>query len=230
MAGRARGRRTVPGLRAAPLAAALLLLLPGASSQAGAEGRPARRQPAPAAGPEDGPRRPSLVEAAHRNRERIAESRRRGGPAPRYDDAALTAARLPFAEAEPEPRESSGAVAPAGQGSGEASPESASSPEVSDDPGLRDPESREEPSVAERAAARGEQERALRERLLDLEWSLAAVGASGLPYAPRNPNRALDPSGAWRLRAEQEEIRRELAALAEEAGAGKSRRPRQRPR
>lgn len=217
----------------APLAAALLLL-PGLPD---AEGRPAGRRPVPAGGAEDGrgaagqapqhrgPRRPSLVEAADRNRERIAGSRRRGGSAPRYDDAALTAARR-SAGADAGPAESSAprsAAGPVGQRPGEESPEDAAPPEVADGPGL--PEPRGETSAAERAAARRERERLLRERLLDLEWALAAVGASGLPYAPRNPNRAFSPLDAGRFRARQEEIRRELAASAEEAAAGRRPRP-----
>ena len=250
MPGRARGGRTDAGLGpvvgpvlgvaprfvVAALAAALLLL-PGVS---GADGRTAGRQPVSAGGPADrrapvarppqdpGARRPSLVEAARRNRERIARSRRRGGPAPRYDDAAFPAGRAP-AGADPGPAESSAprsVPSATGQRNGEGSPEGEPSPEVSERLGLRGSGSRGEISAADRAAARREREQALRERLLDLEWSLAAVGASGLPYAPRNPNRALNPLGAGRLRARQEEIRRELAALAEETGAGKRRPPR----
>jgi len=249
--GRARGRRTDAGLGlvvgrpilgAAPrfvvtALAAALLLLPGVS---GADGRTAGRQPVSTGGPEDrrepaarppqhpGPRRSSLAEAARRNRERIERSRRRGGPAPRYDDAALPGERAPDS-ADPGPAESStprSVPAATDRRNGEGSPAGEPSLEASDSLGLRDPGSRGEASAADRAAARREQERALRERLLDLEWSLAAVGASGLPYAPRNPNRALNPLGAGRLRARQEEIRRELAALAEETGAEKRRPPR----
>ena len=56
----------------------------------------------------------------------------------------------------------------------------------------------------------------IRERLLDIEASLAAVGASGLPYAPRNPTRFQSALDTTRLRAEQEELREELEALAAE--------------
>lgn len=226
MAGRARGPRTRalpalvvgPASVAAALTGALLLLPPG---RADAEGRAGGGQPVSAGGSEDGPRQPSLVEAAHRNRERIARSRRRGASAPRFDDAALAAARA-FSGAGPGPAESSAprsAAAAAGQRNGEEPPEGAGSPELPDGPGIPEPASPGETSAAERAAAQREQERALRERLLELEWSLAAVGASGLPYAPRNPNRAVSPLDAGRFRARQEEIRRELAALAEEAAA-----------
>ena len=61
-----------------------------------------------------------------------------------------------------------------------------------------------------------EREAEIRERLLDIEASLTAIGSSGLPYAQRNPNRLLSPLDANRLRAEQEELRQELEALAAE--------------
>lgn len=267
MAGRDRGRRAAarpgsaggPGYSAAPrfvVTALALLLLPLAGRPAAAGGT-AGRQPAPAGGG-DG-RGPSLLEAAERNRDRIARSRRRGGTAPRYDDAALAAARpsggappaagessAPAADESPAPAAGAssapaasparaagassapavGVPAAARRRNGEAAPAGEASPEPSERPDLRDPGPRGETSAAERAATRRERERALREQLLDLEWSLAAVGASGLPYAPRNPNRAISPLDTGRFRARQEEIRRELAALAEEAGAGKGPRPR----
>ena len=56
----------------------------------------------------------------------------------------------------------------------------------------------------------------IRERLLDIEASLAVVGASGLPYAPRNPTRFQSALDATRLRAEQETLQQELEALATE--------------
>ena len=62
----------------------------------------------------------------------------------------------------------------------------------------------------------GEREAAIRERLLDIEASLTAIGASGLPYAQRNPNRPRSPLDTRRLRAEQEELRQELDSLAVE--------------
>ncbi|MYB31854.1 MAG: hypothetical protein F4Y20_04850 [Acidobacteria bacterium] len=56
----------------------------------------------------------------------------------------------------------------------------------------------------------------IRERLLDIEASLTAIGSSGLPFAQRNPNRFLSPLDTNRLRAEAEELNRELDALAAE--------------
>lgn len=61
-----------------------------------------------------------------------------------------------------------------------------------------------------------EREAEIRERLLDIEASLTAIGSSGLPTAPRNPNRFQSPLDTNRLRAEQEELNRELDALAAE--------------
>ena len=62
----------------------------------------------------------------------------------------------------------------------------------------------------------GERVPEILERLLDIEASLTAIGASGLPFAQRNPNRLRSPLDASRLRAEQEELRRELDALVAE--------------
>lgn len=62
----------------------------------------------------------------------------------------------------------------------------------------------------------GERVPEILERLLDIEASLTAIGASGLPFAQRNPNRFRSPLDASRLRAEQEELRRELDALVTE--------------
>lgn len=61
-----------------------------------------------------------------------------------------------------------------------------------------------------------EREAAIRERLLDIAASLSAIGVSGLPTAPRSPNRFRSPLDANRLRAEQEELRQELDSLAVE--------------
>ena len=62
-----------------------------------------------------------------------------------------------------------------------------------------------------------EREAEIRERLLDIEASLTAIGSSGLPYAQRNPNRLLSPLDTNRLRAELEELNSgELEALAAE--------------
>lgn len=63
-----------------------------------------------------------------------------------------------------------------------------------------------------------EREAEIRERLLDIEVSLTAIGASGLPYAQRDPNRFQSPLDAHRLRAEREELRQELETLAVERG------------
>lgn len=61
-----------------------------------------------------------------------------------------------------------------------------------------------------------ERETEIRERLLDIEASLTAIGASGLPAAQRNPNRFQSPLDTNRLRAEAEELKQELDALAAE--------------
>ena len=61
-----------------------------------------------------------------------------------------------------------------------------------------------------------EREAEIRERLLDIEASLAAIGSSGLPFAPRDPNRFQSPLDAGRLRAEREALRKERDALAAE--------------
>ena len=61
-----------------------------------------------------------------------------------------------------------------------------------------------------------EREAEIQERLLDIDASLTAIGSSGLPTAQRNPNRFLSPLDTNRLRAEQEELNRELDALAAE--------------
>ncbi len=61
-----------------------------------------------------------------------------------------------------------------------------------------------------------EREAEIRERLLDIEASLTAIGSSGLPTAQRDPNRFQSPLDANRLRAEQEELRQELDSLAVE--------------
>jgi len=61
-----------------------------------------------------------------------------------------------------------------------------------------------------------EREAEIRERLLDIGASLAAIGSSGLPTAPRNPNRFQSPLDTNRLRAEAKELNRELDALAAE--------------
>ncbi len=60
-----------------------------------------------------------------------------------------------------------------------------------------------------------ESESDLRERLADLEAALVGIGASGLPLAPRDPNRFRSALDAARIRAEMEDIRRELAKFPE---------------
>lgn len=87
--------------------------------------------------------------------------------------------------------------------------------EAGDDAGAVGPD---EVRAAREARLRdlGEREAAIRERRLDIEASLAAIGASGLPYAPRHPNRFQSPLDANRLRGELEALREELDALAAE--------------
>ena len=181
--------------------------------------------------------RPSLVEAARRQRERVAESRNRRGPAPRFTDADLPggAAGAPRApgsgglatgpEAEmPDAGETTDS-GPGPEERGEASEIRAPAGE----PEAAGAEERESPAAPEGAETGGERksdrerERELRERLLDVEASLAALGVSGLPFAPRNPNRFTSAFDAARLRAEEREIRRELRELADPAGENAAR-------
>ncbi len=70
--------------------------------------------------------------------------------------------------------------------------------------------------AADRLREIAARETEIRERLLDIEASLAAIGASGLPAAPRNPTSFQSPLDASRLRSEQEDLRQELDALAVE--------------
>ncbi len=144
---------------------------------------------------------PSLIEAARKNRERIRAQRARRGVSVLTRDADLGRARGGEGEA---------ATAPSPEGAGPepeaAGPEpdaAAPAPEAGE---VKDRAPPAEPDRAERIAA-------LRERLLDIEASLAAIGASGLPYATRDPNRFRSGFDAARLRAEQEEIREELREL-----------------
>lgn len=181
--------------------------------------------------------RPSLVEAARRQRERVAESRNRRGPAPRFTDADLPggaagARRAPRSgdlaeEEEPERRNEretgeSGADPEERRGASDARA-------AAGEPGDAGAEERESPAAPEGAETGGERksdrerERELRERLLDVEASLAALGVSGLPFAPRNPNRFTSAFDAARLRAEEREIRRELRELADPAGENPAR-------
>ena len=60
-----------------------------------------------------------------------------------------------------------------------------------------------------------ERDRELRERVLDIEAALAAIGASGLPQSPRYPNRFQSALDAPRLRTEYEAAQAERQAIAE---------------
>ena len=152
--------------------------------------------------------RSPLVEAATRQRARILASRAARGPAPRFTDRDLgvpgrRAAPAPSAVRPPEPE--------AAPGTG-ADPDLVPEPDADSgrDPDLTPGADRPDPG----ATPAGRDERELRERLLDIEASLTAIGASGLPRAVRNPNRSLSGFDLRRLVAERDEIRRELEALA----------------
>ena len=210
-------------------AIALALALPAGFAPAASYGVTAWTAGPDAAGVVERPQpaaRPSLVEAARRQRERVAESRNRRGPAPRFTDADLPGgaagagglATGPDAESP-----DAGETAESGAGPeerGEASEIRAAAGE----PEAAGAEERESPAAPEGTETGGERksdrerERELRERLLDVQASLAALGVSGLPFAPRNPNRFTSAFDAARLRAEEREIRRELRELADRAG------------
>lgn len=153
---------------------------------------------------------PSVAEAARENRARIAESRERHGPAPRFTDADLAGGRLPGKDRPP-------SVGPERETSRESAMVSEGLPldGSGEDTAGADPEALRAAMDA-RLHEIGEREAAIRERLLDIEASLTAIGASGLPYAPRNPSRRQSPLDTTRLRAEQEELIREQDALAAE--------------
>ena len=175
--------------------AAALFLAPGSPADAGGM--------RPDAG-ED--RRGSVAAAARENRIRIRESRRERGAAPRFIDADLVGLHRPGPRRPALPPANRRTEPPA-----DADAAAASVPTVGEDAaGADDTDRVPEAGPTEDA---GEREAALRGRLLDIEASLAAIGASGLPFAPRNPNRFQGPLDAPRLRAEQEELRRELAEL-----------------
>ena len=206
------------------------------------------------------PGRPDLVEAARRQRERVAESRERRGPAPRFTDADLPGSDRNRRDSdrsdgnwpdgnrpdgnrpdgnrpdESRPEESrtdadrtgpDGRGVPARPGAGDA--EETASGDARNSGGEAETGSGE-PVGADAAAAeealspeeREERAAELREKLLDLEAALAALGVSGLPAATRHPNRFVSAFDAGRLRAEQREARRELAELE----SGTSTRPR----
>lgn len=209
-------------------------LLAGFALAPAADSAVTARPAGPTAGAVERPQpaaRPSLVEAARRQRERVAESRNRRGPAPRFTDADLPGgaagagglATGPEAEM-PDAGETTDS-GPGPEERGEASEIRAPAGE----PEAAGAEERESPAAPEGAETGGERksdrerERELRERLLDVEASLAALGVSGLPFAPRNPNRFTSAFDAARLRAEEREIRRELRELADAAGENAAR-------
>ena len=162
-----------------------------------------------------------LVEAAQRNRARVAASRREHGLAPLFTDTDLTGVHRPDPSREPSPaaalpnrelwppEEGAGWEADAGEddsGRGEV--------DLEDEVGEGEADSTFDPEPpAAGPTERAERAAELRERLLDIEASLAAIGGSGLPVAPRHPNRFESALDAARLRAEREEIGRELDAL-----------------
>ncbi|MXZ61641.1 MAG: hypothetical protein F4228_05875 [Acidobacteria bacterium] len=152
---------------------------------------------------------PSLAEAARRNRARIAASRGRYGPAPRFTDADVSGTRSASPDRPAAPLET-GPLR---------DPPVASEDLPAGDPGEDTAEVGED-DVQEAIEARlrviARREAEIRERLLDIEASLTAIGSSGLPAAPRNPNRFQSPLDTNRLRAEAEELNRELDALAAE--------------
>ena len=152
---------------------------------------------------------PSLAEAARRHRARIEASREQRGAAPRFTDADLAGVRLAGPDASPPPLETEALRDPA------ITSENLPPAEAGEDTASAgDDEVRANMEARRREIA--ERENEIRERLLDIEASLAAVGASGLPYAPRNPTRFQSAFDTTRLRAEQEELRQELEALAAE--------------
>ncbi len=145
------------------------------------------------------------MEAARRNRARILASRAAHGPAARYDDTALEAR-----DAEGPPAPSSPTVRPDGPGAGP-------SP---DEGGEREFREGAPPDAEERVSSEGltpeearRRESEIEERLLDIEAALNRMGASGLPYAPRNPNAFGSALDLPRLRAEQAQLGEELAKL-----------------
>lgn len=170
----------------------------------------ARGQPAPDTGP-------SLAEAARRHRTRVAASRERHGEAPRFTDADLTGGRSRAPERSAVPLVTGTLGEPAVRSSvrGPAVRSEDLSPEIGGGDTLNaDDDVRANVEARRREIAARESE--IRERLLDIRASLAAVGASGLPAAPRNPTRFQSALDTAQLRAEQEELGRELEALAVE--------------
>ena len=238
---------------------------PGIAATDGAE--PSREAGSVGPAGREQPERRDLVEAARRQRERVAESRKRNGPAPRVTDTDLPRTDRPRTDGPPtggtptdgpptdEPptdgdrsaapaRAGAGATAVGEAGAGRDDPEATPAGEPGDsggEAGTRPGEpagagsaattdtgdtghtgdsgdSGADAAEAERGPSPEERAAELREKLLDLEAALAALGVSGLPTAARHPNRFTSPFEAARLRAEQREIRRELEELETRPG------------
>ena len=195
-----------------------------AGAQPPAEAQPPREdQPSLAAAPPPPEAQPSLAEAARENRARIAASRERHGPAPRFTDADLAGGRsasagqpAPPLESEPllDPPVTSEEL-PAGDPAEDTAGPSADT--VDPDEDTVDPDADDvQAAIGARLRVMAEREAEIQERLLDIEASLAAIGASGLPAAPRHPNRFRSALDTSRLRAEAYALREELDALAVE--------------
>ena len=229
---------------------------PGIAATDGAE--PSREAGSVGPAGREQPERRDLVEAARRQRERVAESRERNGPASRFTDTDLPRTDRDRTDRTPTdgtPTDGDWSAAPARAGAGataageaEAGPDdpeatpagdpgdsaeeagtrpgepadtgSAAMTDTGDTKDTRDSRaSGADAAEAERGPSPEERAGELREKLLDLEAALVALGVSGLPTATRHPNRFTSPFEAARLRAEQREIRRELAELETRPGA-----------
>ncbi len=127
-----------------------------------------------------------LLEAALEKRAEVKRIRAALGAAPRYTDHDLAPGPHRLAPVEPRPPSAYGAETPSATESGAPPPAPGNS------------EAREA---------------VLHQRLLDLEAALVSVGASGLPIAPRDPNRFHSVLDAARIRAEMRDVRRELTDL-----------------
>ena len=232
-------RRTAGNAGALPAAFALVAALPAGfalvAPAAVTGGPPASRKAASigsvgTAGREQ-PERPDLVEAARRQRERVAGSRERRGPAPRVTDADLPRSDRSRSDGNQGDRHQGDRNGTdrrerPGAGAGEADSEETAGGDARNsgeeaETGSGEPAgagaaaAEEDPSPEEREQRAAE----LREKLLDLEAALAALGVSGLPTAARHPNRFVSAFDAARLRAELREARRELAELESGTGA-----------
>ncbi len=129
------------------------------------------------------------------------------GEARRYDDAALERVRRRGAAPLPAPDR----TPPGGIGL----PDHELEELVDFSDGEEMDESASATSDPEEARRREEE---IRKRLLDIEGALNRIGASGLPYAPRDPNRVGSALDAPRLRAEQTRLREELRELEGQRG------------